>query len=50
MAVTPMEPQALAELAFGGGGPDAPAFLSARFERGALEPRRPPGGWNAALH
>jgi serine/threonine-protein kinase RsbT len=44
MAATPMEPPALAELALSGGGPDAPAFLSARFERGALEPRRPPGG------
>jgi serine/threonine-protein kinase RsbT len=44
MATMPMEPQALAELAFSGGGPGAPAYLSARFERGALEPRRPPGG------
>jgi serine/threonine-protein kinase RsbT len=44
MAATPLEPPALAELALSGGGPGAPAFLSARFERGALEPRRPPGG------
>jgi serine/threonine-protein kinase RsbT len=44
MAATPMEPPALAELALRGGGRGAPAYLSARFERGALEPRRPPGG------
>jgi serine/threonine-protein kinase RsbT len=44
MAATPMEPPALAELAFGGPGADTPAYVSARFERGALEPRRPPGG------
>jgi hypothetical protein len=44
MAATPLDPPALAELALSGGGPGAPAFLSARFERGALEPRRPPGG------
>jgi serine/threonine-protein kinase RsbT len=44
MAATPMEPPALAELALGGRGPRAPAHLWARFERGALEPRRPPGG------
>jgi hypothetical protein len=44
MAATPMEPPALARLALNGGGPDAPAYLSARFERGTLEPRRPPGG------
>jgi serine/threonine-protein kinase RsbT len=44
MAATPMEPPELAELALGGGGRDAPAHLSARFQRGALEPRRPPDG------
>lgn len=44
MAATPMEPPALAELALGGARPDTPAYVSARFERGALEPRRPPGG------
>ena len=44
MAATPMEPAALAELALGGPGAATPAYLSARFERGALEPRRPPGG------
>jgi serine/threonine-protein kinase RsbT len=43
MAATPLEPPALAELALGG-SPGAPAYVSARFERGALEPRRPPGG------
>jgi serine/threonine-protein kinase RsbT len=44
MAATPLDPPELAELALSGGGPGAPALLSARFERGALEPRRPPGG------
>jgi hypothetical protein len=44
MAATPMEPAALAELAVGGDRPGAPAYVSARFERGTLEPRRPPGG------
>jgi serine/threonine-protein kinase RsbT len=44
MAATALEPAALAELAHGGGGPGAPAFVVARFERGALEPRRPPEG------
>jgi serine/threonine-protein kinase RsbT len=44
MAATPLDPPALAELALSGGGPGAPAFLSARFERGTLEPRRPAGG------
>ena len=43
MAATALDPPALAELALNGGGPDAPAFLVARFERGALEPRRPAG-------
>jgi serine/threonine-protein kinase RsbT len=44
MAATPLEPAALAELADGGGTRGAPAFVAARFDRGALEPRRPPGG------
>jgi serine/threonine-protein kinase RsbT len=44
MAATPLDPPALGELAMRGGGPGAPAFVSARFERGTLEPRRPPGG------
>jgi serine/threonine-protein kinase RsbT len=43
MAAMPLDPPALAELALRGGSPDAPAFVSARFERGTLEPRRPPG-------
>ena len=41
LAATPLAPQALAELALGGAGPGAPAHVTARFERGALEPRRP---------
>ena len=44
LAATPMEPPALAELGRGGGEPGLPAYLTARFERGALEPRRPPSG------
>jgi serine/threonine-protein kinase RsbT len=44
MAATPLDPPALAELALRGGGAGAPAFVSARFERGTLEPRRPRGG------
>ena len=44
MAAAPMDAPALAELAATGGAPGAPAFLTARFERGALEPRRPPPG------
>jgi serine/threonine-protein kinase RsbT len=44
MAATPLDPPALADLALSGGGPGAPAFLTARFERGTLEPRRPAGG------
>jgi serine/threonine-protein kinase RsbT len=44
MAATPLDPAALDELARTGGVPGGPAFLAARFERGALEPRRPPGG------
>ena len=47
MAATALEPAALAELARGGGGAGAPAFLTARFDRGALEPRRPAGGVEA---
>ena len=44
LAAAPLDAPALAELAATGGGPGAPAFLTARFERGALEPRRPSGG------
>jgi serine/threonine-protein kinase RsbT len=46
MAAAPLEPPELAELAAGraSGGGGGPAFLVARFERGVLEPRRPPGG------
>jgi serine/threonine-protein kinase RsbT len=44
MAAAPLDPPALAELALRGGGPGEPAFVSARFERGTLEPRRPRGG------
>jgi serine/threonine-protein kinase RsbT len=44
MAATPLDPAALADLARSDGDPDGPAFLAARFVRGALEPRRPPGG------
>jgi hypothetical protein len=42
LAATALPPPALAELALGA-GPDAPAHLTARFERGTLEPRRPMG-------
>ena len=43
MAAAPLEARELAELAIAGAGArDAPALLTARFERGALEPRRPP--------
>jgi len=45
MAAAPLDAPALADLAASGGDePGAPALLTARFERGALEPRRPPGG------
>ena len=45
MAAAPLDAPALAALAgSGGGAPGAPAMLTARFERGALEPRRPPEG------
>lgn len=45
MAAAPLDAPALAELAAAGGGTHrAPALLTARFERGALEPRRPPEG------
>jgi serine/threonine-protein kinase RsbT len=47
MAAGSLEPAALAELARSGGGPGAPAFVGARFDRGALEPRRPAGGVEA---
>ena len=44
LSVTPLAPERLAELALRGAeAPDAPAFVTARFERGTLEPRRPPG-------
>jgi serine/threonine-protein kinase RsbT len=43
MAAAPLDAPALARLAAAGGGePGAPAQLTAHFERGALEPRRPP--------
>ena len=42
MAAAPLDAPALAELAASGGAAQgAPAMLTARFERGALEPRRP---------
>ena len=42
MAAAPLDAAALAELAASGAeAPGAPAMLTARFERGALEPRRP---------
>jgi len=45
MAAAPRDAPALAELAAAGGDArGAPALLTARFERGALEPRRPPEG------
>jgi hypothetical protein len=46
MAAAPLDAAALARLAASGGngGAGAPALLTARFERGALEPRRPPEG------
>jgi serine/threonine-protein kinase RsbT len=44
MTATAMEPPELAGLALRGSAPNAPAHVSARFERGTLEPRRPPGG------
>jgi hypothetical protein len=45
MAAAPLDAPALAELAASGGrARRAPAMLTARFERGALEPRRPPEG------
>jgi len=45
MAAAPLDARALADLAAGGaGGPDRLALLTARFERGTLEPRRPPEG------
>jgi len=39
-----LPPEELAELALRGAEPGAPAYVTARFERGTLEPRRPPGG------
>jgi serine/threonine-protein kinase RsbT len=42
MAAAPIEAGALAQAAAEGFRADAPAALLARFERGALEPRRPP--------
>jgi serine/threonine-protein kinase RsbT len=45
MAAAPLDAPALAELASSGPGFEgAPALLTARFVRGALEPRRPPEG------
>ena len=41
LAATPLPAPGLAALAAGDTGPRAPAFLTAHFERGALEPRRP---------
>jgi hypothetical protein len=44
LAALPLPPPALAALAQRGGhGPASPAFVTARFERGTLEPRRPAG-------
>ena len=51
MAAAPLDAPALAELAASGGGErGAPALLTARFERGALEPRRPPEGAGTPLY
>jgi hypothetical protein len=45
MAAAPLDAPALARLAAAGSTvTGAPALLVARFERGALEPRRPPDG------
>jgi serine/threonine-protein kinase RsbT len=45
MAAAPLDAPALAALAApGGAARGAPAMLTARFERGTLEPRRPPEG------
>jgi serine/threonine-protein kinase RsbT len=44
LAAAPLDPVALARAAADGFPADAPAALRARFTRGALEPRRPPGG------
>jgi serine/threonine-protein kinase RsbT len=45
MAAAPLDAPALARLAAAGARePGGPALLSAHFERGALEPRRPPEG------
>jgi serine/threonine-protein kinase RsbT len=45
MAAAPLAAPALAELSAAGPVPEgAPALLTARFTRGALEPRRPPEG------
>ena len=41
LAATALSAPELAALAATRGGPGAPAFLTARFDRGALEPRRP---------
>jgi serine/threonine-protein kinase RsbT len=41
MAAAPLDAPALAQLAATGGGAGAPGFLTARFQRGTLEPRRP---------
>ena len=41
LAATPLPAPGLAALAAGDAGPRAPAFLTAHFERGALEPRKP---------
>jgi serine/threonine-protein kinase RsbT len=44
LAALPLPPPALAALALRGAtGPDSPAYVTARFERGTLEPRRPAG-------
>jgi hypothetical protein len=44
LSAVSLPPERLAELALGGAEPGAPAYVTARFERGTLEPRRPPGG------
>src|SRR4029079_3515826 len=41
MAAAELDARALADLARAPGAPGAPAHLTARFVRGALEPRRP---------
>jgi hypothetical protein len=43
MAAQPLAAPELAELSRRGAEAGAPALVTARFQRGTLEPRRPPG-------